>query len=67
MLRLAIDETGTVIDASVLDADARSDLASPALAAARDARFRPGTKGGRIVKSKVLVELTFVPEGSGNL
>ncbi|MFO1204297.1 MAG: TonB family protein [Burkholderiales bacterium] len=67
VLRLAIDETGTVIDASVLDADARGDLASPALAAARAARFRPGTKGGRIVKSKVLVELTFVPDGSGNL
>lgn len=61
VLRLAIDESGTVTDASIVNADAQADLASWALAAGREARFRPGTKGGRIVKSRVLLELTFGP------
>jgi len=65
VLQLAIDESGTVIDAIVMDADAAEGLASLALAAGRDAHFRPGTKGGRIVKSKVLVELTFGAGGRG--
>ncbi len=67
VLQLAIDERGMVIDAVVLDADAGAELAKLALAAGRDARFHPGTKGGRIVKSKVLLELTFSPAGRGKL
>jgi TonB family protein len=59
VLQLAIDESGTVTDASIVNADAQADLASWALAAGWEARFRPGTKGGRIVKSRVLLELTF--------
>lgn len=67
VLQLAIDERGTVIDATVIGADARAELVTMALAAGRGARFHPGAKGGRIVKSKVLIELTFAPDGSGDL
>lgn len=59
VLQLAIDESGTVTDAIVVDASAPGDLAAQALAAGQVARFRPGSKGGRIVKSRVLLELTF--------
>lgn len=64
VLQLAIDETGTVTDAAIVDADPQGDLAARAVAAGRETRFRPGTKGGRIVKSRVLLELTFVAGGA---
>jgi TonB family protein len=64
VLQLAIDETGTVTDAAIVDADPQGDLAAQAVAAGRETRFRPGTKGGRIVKSRVLLELTFVAGGA---
>jgi TonB family protein len=63
LLQLAIDESGAVTDARIVDADWQGDLAARVLAAGREARFRPGMKGGRIVKSKLLVELTFEPKG----
>lgn len=59
VLQLAIDESGAVTDATVVDAEAQGGLAAQTLAALRAARFRPGGKGGRIVKSRVLLELTF--------
>lgn len=64
VLQLAIDETGTVTDAAIVDADPPGALAARAVAAGREARFRPGTKGGRIVKSRVLLELTFGAGGA---
>ena len=45
MLQLAIDESGTVTDAAVVEAEPQGDFETRALAAAREARFRPD-KGG---------------------
>ena len=59
VLQLLIDENGVVTDASVLEADPQGDFAARALAAGREARFRPGTKQGRTVKSRVLLELSY--------
>ena len=61
VLRLLIDENGVVTEASVLEAEPAGDFAQRALAAGRETRFRPGSKSGRIVKSRVLLELTFGP------
>jgi protein TonB len=61
VLQLLIDENGVVTSASVLEAEPEGDLAEQALAAGREVRFRPGSKGGRVVKSRVLLELTFGP------
>jgi TonB family protein len=67
VLQLAIDESGAVTDATVVDAEAQGGLAAQALTAVRAVRFRPGGKGGRIVKSRVLLELTFDPHhGTGS-
>ncbi|MET0218314.1 MAG: TonB family protein [Burkholderiales bacterium] len=56
---LLIDESGTVAEASVVEAAPEGYFERSALAAAREARFQPGSKGGRIVKSRVLLELRF--------
>jgi len=67
VLQLLIDENGVVTEASVLEAEPADDLAASALAAGRATRFRPGSKGGRIVKSRVLLELTFGRGDAGTL
>lgn len=61
VLQLLIDENGVVTDASVLEAEPQGDFAARALAAGREARFRPGSRSGRIVKSRVLMELSYGP------
>ena len=59
LVLLLIDETGAVTDASVVEADPEGYFEESALAAVRDARFEPGSKGGRVVRSRVLVELSY--------
>jgi protein TonB len=59
VLRLLIDESGTVTDVSVLEPAREGHFETSALAAVRETRFRPGSKGGRIVKSSILLELSY--------
>jgi len=61
VLQLLIDENGVVTDAKVVEAEPDGFLEAPALAAVRDARFRPGSKDGRVVKCRTLLELSYGP------
>jgi protein TonB len=61
-LLLAIDETGAVHDASVVSAEPAGYFEASALASVRDARFAPGEKEGRVVRSKIVVKLRFAPQ-----
>ena len=60
-LLLAIDATGTVHDAAVVSAEPAGYFEAAALAWVRDARFAPGEKDGRAVRSKIVVNLRFAP------
>lgn len=59
MLLLLIDETGKVVDVSVVDATPPGYFEDSAVAAFRSARFSPAEKGGRKVKSRVLIQVSF--------
>jgi protein TonB len=61
-LLLMVDEFGTVHDASVVQAQPEGYFEEPALAAFRDARFVPATKDGRVVRSRILVRVSFNPD-----
>jgi len=66
VLLLLIDESGAVTEVSVVEAVPAGYFEESALAATRAARFTPGSKDGRIVKSRVLMELNYgVPEAVG--
>jgi TonB family protein len=65
VLELLIDESGIVTEASVVEVDPDGFLREAALAAVREARFRPASKGGRIVKCRTLLELSYGPRGDG--
>lgn len=56
---LLIDEEGVVIEASVVKSEPQGYFQDSALAAVQAARFSPGRKSGRSVKSKVLMEVSY--------
>jgi protein TonB len=60
-LLLLIDDAGYVRDSAVLDALPPNTFDEAALAALRAARFRPGQRDGREVRSRILVKVVFNP------
>ena len=60
-LLLLIDDAGHVRDSAVLDAQPPNTFEEAALAALRAARFRPGQRDGREVRSRILVKVVFNP------
>jgi protein TonB len=58
-LKLLIDDTGTVREISVVDAQPPGVFEESALAAFRAARFLPGQRNGRTVKSQILIKVTY--------
>jgi protein TonB len=61
-LLLLVDETGQVHECSVVDARPEGIFEEAALGAFRSARFSPGRKDGRNVRSRVLVKVVFNPD-----
>lgn len=59
VLRLLIDESGTVDKAVVVDADPPGPFEAAAVEAFSPARFSPGRKNGVAVKSAITLELRF--------
>lgn len=59
VLLLLIDEVGVVKEASVVEADPEGIFEESALAAFRNARFAPAQKNGRVVKSRVLIRVSY--------
>jgi protein TonB len=64
-LLLRIDETGSVHDSAVVDAQPANTFEEAALEAFRATRFRPGEREGRSVRSRVLVRVVFHPSEAG--
>ena len=60
-LLLLIDETGRVHESAVVDAQPEDTFEQAALEAFRVARFTPGQRDGRNVRSRVLVKVVFDP------
>jgi len=61
-MALLIDETGRVDRVIVESADAPGELQALASSAFSNARFKPGQRGNRAVKSRLKVEVTFETE-----
>mgnify|MGYP006280549545 FL=1 len=57
---LLIDEFGIVNDASIVEAQPEGYFEDAALAVFRAARFTPGQKQGRAVKSRVLLQVKYL-------
>jgi protein TonB len=64
-LLLLIDETGRVHESTVLDARPAGTFEEAALEAFRAARFTPGQRDGRNVRSRLLVKVVFDPAEAG--
>jgi protein TonB len=62
-LLLLIDETGTLNEISVVEATPAEIFDEAALTAFRDMRFSPARKGGRAVRSRVLITVGFESGG----
>lgn len=58
-LKLLIDDGGKVREVSVVDAQPPGIFEESALAAFRAARFLPGQRNGRPVKSQILIKVTY--------
>lgn len=58
-LKLLIDDAGKVREVSVVDAQPPGSFEESALAAFRAARFLPGQRSGRPVKSQILIKVTY--------
>jgi len=58
-LKLLIDDGGKVREVSVVDAQPPGAFEESALAAFRAARFLPGQRNGRSVKSQILIKVTY--------
>jgi protein TonB len=58
-LKLLIDDAGKVREVSVVDALPPGAFEESALAAFRAARFLPGQRNGRPVKSQILIKVTY--------
>ena len=63
LVLLLIDELGVVQEASVVQAEPKGYFEEAAIAAFAGARFVPARKDSRIVRSRVLVDLKFSPDG----
>jgi protein TonB len=61
-LLVMVDEDGLVREASVAEADPPGYFEDAALDAFRGARFSPAAKDGRMVRSRILIRVTFDPE-----
>jgi protein TonB len=59
VLLLLIDEAGAVKEVSVVEAHPEGIFEESALAAFREARFAPAQKNGRVVKSRVLIRVSY--------
>lgn len=59
ILLLLIDEAGMVKEASVVEVDPEGIFEDSALTAFRNARFAPARKNGRVVKSRVLIKVSY--------
>jgi TonB family protein len=59
VLRLLINERGTVDEVTVVRAEPIGVFEKSALAAFRGARFSPGMRYGAAVKSQLLVEVQY--------
>jgi len=57
---LLIDEFGMVNDASIVEAQPEGYFEDAAFAVFRSARFSPGQKQGRAVKSRVLLQVKYL-------
>ena len=60
LMLLLIDEYGVVNEASVVESEPPGYFEAAARSAFRAARFSPGMKDGRAVKSRVLVQVRYV-------
>ena len=60
-LMVLIDETGRVTDASVVDARPEGYFDDSARNAIAQASFLPASKGGRAVRSRILVSISYDP------
>lgn len=65
-LLLLVDDTGRVHECSVVDAQPEGVFDAAAVVAFRSARFAPGRKDGRSVRSRVLVKVLFSPTQSAS-
>jgi len=65
-LLLLVDDTGRVHECSVVDAQPEGVFDEAAVVAFRSARFAPGRKDGRSVRSRVLVKVLFNPAQSAS-
>ena len=63
LVLLLIDELGVVQEASVVHAEPKGYFEEAAIAEFAAVRFVPARKDSRIVRSRVLVDLKFSPEG----
>ena len=63
LVLLMIDENGVVNEVSIVQAEPAGYFEESAAAAFSSARFSPARKDGRIVRSRVLVNLKFSPDG----
>jgi protein TonB len=61
-LLMLIDETGTVHELSVVEAQPAGAFEAAAVAAYQGVRFEPARKDGRAVRSRVLVRVAFSPD-----
>lgn len=59
ILLLLIDESGAVREASVVESTPEGAFDESALTAFRHARFSPAQRNGRIVKSRVLIRVSY--------
>jgi protein TonB len=60
LVLLLIDEFGVVNDASIVESQPEGYFEDAALAVFRMARFSPGQKQGRAVKSRVLLQIKYL-------
>ena len=59
VLLLLIDEAGAVKEVTVMEANPEGVFEESALSAFREARFAPAQKSGRVVKSRVLIRVSY--------
>lgn len=65
VLLLLIDETGAVVESSVVEANPPGHFEASALEAFSHARFSPARKNGRDVKSRVLIKVVYEINSNG--
>jgi len=65
-LDLLIDESGVVDKIALIEADPPGPLQEALRAALMATRFEPGQRGGRAVKSRVVLRVSFQPVREGN-